>query len=256
MNDIRIGTCSWKYDSWKGLVYSQNKGINFLREYSKQYNTVEIDQWFWSLFKGNTVSLPKASTVCEYAASIPEGFLFTIKIPNSITLTHHYRTGKNEPLVVNPYFLSVDVMKKFLETLEPLIKHLGPLMFQFEYLNKMKMPNLTMFQERFGEFLHELPGEYQYGIEIRNPNYLTKEYFSFLKQENLGHVFLQGYYMPSIFDIYEKFKELLISPIVIRLHGGDRKDIEDKTGNRWEEVFKVLCHGFMFPKVTSDGSGS
>ena len=28
-----VGTCSWKYPSWKGLVYSQPKGINYLAEY-------------------------------------------------------------------------------------------------------------------------------------------------------------------------------------------------------------------------------
>jgi uncharacterized protein YecE (DUF72 family) len=43
---IRIGTCSWKYDSWKGIVYSESKSKNYLKEYSQKFNTVEIDQWF------------------------------------------------------------------------------------------------------------------------------------------------------------------------------------------------------------------
>ena len=48
---LRIGTCSWKYDSWKGIVYPDKEEINFLEEYSKHFNTVEVDQWFWSLFE-------------------------------------------------------------------------------------------------------------------------------------------------------------------------------------------------------------
>ena len=50
MAKIRIGTCSWKYDSWRGLVYRDQAKKNYLQEYSELYDTVEIDQWFWSLF--------------------------------------------------------------------------------------------------------------------------------------------------------------------------------------------------------------
>jgi uncharacterized protein YecE (DUF72 family) len=92
----RIGTCSWKYDSWRGLVYPEGKEINYLQEYSKQFSTVEVDQWFWSLFKG-TVVLPKAEGVMTYARSVPPGFIFGIKVPNSITLTHQDKKKQGNP---------------------------------------------------------------------------------------------------------------------------------------------------------------
>ena len=41
---IRIGTCRWKYDSWKGLVHSGEKGCNYFEEYSRHFSTVEVDQ--------------------------------------------------------------------------------------------------------------------------------------------------------------------------------------------------------------------
>jgi aspartyl-tRNA(Asn)/glutamyl-tRNA(Gln) amidotransferase subunit A len=41
---LRIGTCSWKYPSWRGLVYSEAPGINHLAEYSGKYDCVEVDQ--------------------------------------------------------------------------------------------------------------------------------------------------------------------------------------------------------------------
>ena len=233
---LRIGTCSWKYESWQGLVYPQTGNFNYLQEYSKHYDTVEIDQWFWSLFKNNTVVLPKASVVKDYAASVPTGFVCSIKVPNSITLTHQYNKQKNTPLLANPYFLSTELMEKFLRTIEPLGEHIGPLMFQFEYLNKNKMADLKVFLEKFGIFHQSLPEGYQYCVEIRNPNYLTNDYFDFLADHRLGHVFLQGYYMPSIFELYEKFKNKLVNTVVIRLHGGDRKDIEERTKNIWNEI--------------------
>lgn len=101
---IYIGTCSWKYPSWKGLVYSRAKPANYLAEYSSKYNCVEVDQWFWSLF-GASVVLPRADVVREYAASVPESFRFGIKVPNSITLTHHYNKGRKGPLIPNEHFV-------------------------------------------------------------------------------------------------------------------------------------------------------
>jgi uncharacterized protein YecE (DUF72 family) len=233
---IQIGTCSWKYDSWKGLVYSESQTINYLKEYSRRYSTVEVDQWFWSLFKGDVAVLPKPEVVKEYAASVPPGFVFSIKVPNSITLTHHYTKQKKSSLVPNPFFLSTELMERFIETIEPLGDHIGPLIFQFEYLNKNKMSGLSHFLEMFEVFKEGIPEGYRYCIEIRNPNFLKDEYFDFLSDLDLAHVFLQGYFMPSIFEVYEKFKGKIHDPVVIRLHGPDRKDIEERTKNFWNEI--------------------
>ncbi|MGB3212979.1 MAG: DUF72 domain-containing protein [Desulforhopalus sp.] len=238
---LRIGTCSWKYDSWQGIIYPENKPFNYLKEYSRHYNTVEVDQWFWSLFAGDKAVLPKPSVVQEYADSVPAGFQFGIKVPNSITLTHHYKKSKADPLAPNPRFLSVDLMNRFLERIEPLSRNMGPLMFQFEYLNKQKMPGgLKQFIDLFGDFAEQLPTGFQYSIETRNPNYLNRTYFDFLNSYgNHGgfhHVFLQGYYMPSIFDLYENHKDQLKKMAVIRLHGPDRKGIEKQTGKDWSQV--------------------
>ena len=237
-NLIRIGTCSWKYDSWEGLVYAREEGRNLLAQYSRRYSTVEVDQWFWSLFQSDTPVLPRAEVVREYAGSVPPDFVFSIKVPNSITLTHHYRKDKSSPLVTNPHFLSIGLMKRFLEAIEPLGDHIGPLMFQFEYLNKQKMPGLHHFLELFEVFLQGLPEGYRYCVEIRNPNWLRGEYFDFLADHDLGHVFLQGYYMPPIFGIYWQFREKLASPVIIRLHGGDRKDMEERTGEIWDRIIE------------------
>jgi hypothetical protein len=56
-----IGTCSWRYDSLQGIIYPESKPFNYLQEYSRHYKTVEVDQWFWSLFTGDKVVLP---TLC------------------------------------------------------------------------------------------------------------------------------------------------------------------------------------------------
>lgn len=236
MEHLYLGTCSWKYDSWRGILYSDREPINYLQEYSRHYKTVEIDQWFWSLFGKNKVVLPSPSTVQEYLESVPPDFKFSIKIPNSVTLTHFYQKNKKEPLVANPYFLSLELLKKFLDSIEPLKKNLGPLMFQFEYLNKQKMPSQTVFQEKFAHFVEHLPSEFHYAVEIRNPNYLNNEYFEFLRAHGLSHVFLQGYYMPSIVDLYKKFKTRLEQRVIIRLHGPERAEMEARSAGNWNQI--------------------
>jgi len=238
MGHIRIGTCSWKYDSWRGLVYSNKKPLNYLKEYSRKYNTVEIDQWFWSLFGINKIALPIPSVVNEYVKSVPSEFKFTIKIPNSITLTHFYKKTKQEPLIINPYFLSPELFKEFFGSIEKLKDQIGLLMFQFEYLNKQKMESQKIFQDKFKLFLEQIYPDIPYGLEIRNPNYLNNSYFEFLQKNNLAHVFLQGYYMPKVSDIYRQFKQYITSTTIIRLHGPDRSEIEKKSAGNWDKILE------------------
>ncbi|RKY92658.1 MAG: DUF72 domain-containing protein [Ignavibacteriae bacterium] len=235
---LRIGTCSWKYDSWRGIVYSDKEKINYLEEYSQIFNTVEIDQWFWSLFPPSKAVLPKGSIVESYKNSIPNNFLFTIKVPNSITLTHYYTRSKEEQLKPNPYFLSNDLFDEFIRILDPIKENIGCLIFQFEYLNKQKMDSLSEFQNKFTKFYGNLEADVSpIGIEIRNPNYINKSYFQFLFDLNITPVFLEGYYMPPVAKVYQDFKDYIKSLAVIRLHGPDRKGIEKLANDNWGKIY-------------------
>lgn len=240
MVELRIGTCSWKYPSWEGLVYSQAQGINYLFEYAQKYNTVEIDQWFWSLHSPGSLSLPEDNTVAEYVSSVPESFKFTVKTPNSITLTHYYKGKKSDPLTRNPHFLSPNLLDTFLEKIEPMKRYLGALMFQFEYLNKQKVSSQKEFLDKLHEFFSRAPSGYPYAIETRNPQYLNTEYFGFLKEHNLSHVFLQGYYMPYILKIYYNCRSYILDHemVVIRLHGPNRQKIEKKASGSWSKIIE------------------
>jgi len=241
-SSLKIGTCSWKYDSWKGLVYESGKSYrpqDYLADYAKKLDSVEVDQWFWSLFPG-AARLPEPRDVRLYAESVPDDFVFTIKAPNALTLTHFYakREGANPASAgaPNPYFLDLGLLEKFLDRLAPLKKKLGPIMFQFEYLNKKKMPSREAFFEAFGAFIQKAPSGFSWAVETRNPNYLTPDFFAFLEAQGLGFVYLDGYYMPPIGTVFETHKPRTAAFNVIRLHGGDRADIEKETGEVWNAV--------------------
>ena len=138
---LRVGTCSWKYDSWKGLYYDREKKyrpMDYLSDYARHLDSVEIDQWFWSLFPGG-LKLPDPGTVRSYGESVPDHFRFTVKAPNALTLTHFYsRQPKAHASFANrsnEHFLDHGLLNRFLETLAPLgrnhihrglLFHLGP----------------------------------------------------------------------------------------------------------------------------------
>lgn len=239
---LHIGTCSWNYPEWQEIgIYSQKqkKHYDYLREYAEHFNTAEVDQWFWSLEAPDSVRLPRSDDVEAYANLTPEDFTFSVKAPNAVILTHFYKQARKEfAEKPNPHFLSMKVMNSFLKSLKPLKEKIGVVMFEFEYLNKDKMPSLEAFFDRLGPFLDELPKDYQYSIEIRNPNYIKEEYFDFLKSHKTGHVFVDGYYMPPAYSVFEKFGKasLPTKTVVIRLLGSDRQGIEKKTRKHWTEV--------------------
>ena len=241
-NHLRLGTCSWKYDSWKGLVYDPDTNYHaddYLVDYGKHFNTVEIDQWFWSLFPA-AVKMPAPKTVSTYAASVPADFVFAVKAPNAITLTHFYaRQPKqhasfaNKP---NQHFLSVPLLERFLESLQGLGERLGPIMFQFEYLNRKKMPSPGAFFEQLDEFFEKAPTGYQYAIETRNPAFLSESFFQFFRARGIGFVLLDSYYMPPIEQAVAKNDIHTTDFSIIRLHGGDRSEVEKITDKSWKKI--------------------
>ncbi|NLF03297.1 MAG: DUF72 domain-containing protein [Anaerolineales bacterium] len=235
---LRLGTCSWKFPSWAGLVYSAPAGIDYLAEYAQRYNSVEVDQWFWSLFGVDKVRLPQWADAEAYRRSVPDDFRFSVKAPNSLTLTHLYSRGKTDPLEANPHFLSVELLESFLDAIEPLHDVLGPVMFQFEYLNQRKMRAQSDFQEQVARFAQALPRQHPYALETRNARYLNQSFFEFLNQHQLIPVLLQGYWMPPIEQTYTTWRSLIIQQpmTVIRLHGPDREGMEERTGKAWGRI--------------------
>jgi uncharacterized protein YecE (DUF72 family) len=237
MENVRIGTCSWKYPSWAGLVYSE-KPANFLREYAQKYSTVEVDQWFWSLFPAGDPKLPEPAVVEEYRASVPEHFHFTVKAPNSITLTHMYGKGKSPVRSANRFFLSAELTAGFLERLAPLGPTLGPVLFQFEYLNLRKMPSQMEFESKLSKFRKDLPENHQYAIEIRNDDYVNERFFDYLLDQSWELVLLQGYWMRSVVDVWARLERQIrrFRTVIFRLHGTGREEIEKETGNTWNRI--------------------
>ena len=238
MTELHLGTCSWKYPSWAGILYSAEKDIDYLFEYSQKLNAVEVDRWFWSLFERGAPRLPNPLDVLAYRRSVPDGFRFVVKAPNSITLTHQYRASKDAPLVGNPHFLCVDLFREFVDRIEAIRDALGPILLQFEYLNRQKMPSEEVFRERLAAFVRQLPTGLQYGVETRNPKYLSEDFLSFLRDLAVIPALISGYWMPPLPRVLMEHRQILSTfpAVVVRLMGADRRAIEQKTGQRWNKI--------------------
>lgn len=236
MAKLYIGTCGWKYESWRKLVYTDSTEINYLKEYSECYNTVMIDKWFYSLQGNNKVILPKLDTVAGFKNSVNKDFTFSVYIPNSITLTHLGSNINEEELVPNAHFLSANLMEEFLSILKPLKWNLGVLLFQFEYLNKQKVKSQYEMQGLLREFIPLLAENFRFAVETRNPSFLNEDYFQFMRDSKMGICFLQGFDMPDIFVLHKRYKDYIKDYCVIHLYGEDRKGIETKSGGEWNKI--------------------
>lgn len=222
---VRIGTCSWNYDSWVGLVYSKarRRAVDYLGEYSDSYDSVEVDSWFYKL--------PDPAEVEAYYRAVPASFGLSCKAPQ--LLTQAFRYGSLEP---NELFLSPALFAEFHGALEPFKDKIECIILEFEYMNKQKMAGPEAFRGRLARFLAAIPRDIPIGVECRNANYLDRGYFEFLSERGVSHVFSEKIYMPSIVALMDSFHGLFGGKIIIRLLGGDRKEIEKLSHERWNAI--------------------
>src|SRR5213593_880573 len=82
---LYVGCSGWSYSAWEGHFYP--KGLaskGYLRYYSQVFDYVEIDSSFYNA--------PTPLMTERWAKMTPEDFLFTAKVPKSIT--HDSRLGQ------------------------------------------------------------------------------------------------------------------------------------------------------------------
>lgn len=197
---VRLGTSSWNYPGWRGLVYHREyggKGVStrMLEEYAAfpLFGTVGIDSTFYAP--------PSEQTLQNYARRLPPGFPCVSKVWNQITV-HTYTKAQDPKRAgrVNADFLNPDV---FLEAVyEPYQRHFaghtGPFVFEFQQMGRGTGPSPEQFADRLDRFFGALPREGQYAVEIRTEEFLTPMYFAVLREHGVAHVFNSWTRMPPI----------------------------------------------------------
>ncbi len=154
-SEVRVGTSGWNYSHWREVFYPKNmKQPDWLSFYSGNFNTVEINATFYRL--------PKPEYVDNWAAAVPEDFIFSVK--GSRYLTHIKRLGDTgEPL------------DRFFDLIARLGSKAGPVLWQLP-------PQLKRSDDRLAAFAGALPGGWRNVFEFRHPSWFCPEVYGILER--------------------------------------------------------------------------
>ncbi len=207
--EIRVGTSAFTAAGWEGAFYPAGmQPRDFLSYYASRFDTVEVDSTYYRT--------PARSTVIGWANKTPPGFLFSLKIPQTITHEKCLEDCDEE-------------FKTFVETAEELGEEkLGPMLFQFPYFNRTRFKSGAEFLARLRPFLKKLPKAHRFAVEIRNKNWLDEKFTGLLREHNVALAVIDQAWMPGITDLTSRLDPITSNFTYVRWLG-DRKGIEEQT---------------------------
>ncbi len=157
--DIRIGTSGWHYDHWMGRFYPEKlPKTKWLQHYAQHFNTVEINNTYYHL--------PRATTVENWRAQAPPGFLYTVKANRYITHMKKLRDAGDE-------------VRRFFEVIDLFGPTLGPILYQLP-------PSLHKNLELLDAFIKLLPPNSAAVFEFRHPSWYEQDTFDLLNSHRAG----------------------------------------------------------------------
>jgi uncharacterized protein YecE (DUF72 family) len=213
---ILLGTSSFTAAGWEGSFYPIGmRSKDFLRHYSSQFQTVEIDSTFYGT--------PAASTVINWNEKTPRDFIFAVKVPQVIT---------HEKVLVDcePEF------DEFIERMHLLGEKLGPMLLQFPKFDKWVLKSPDEFRARLQSFFKraaDLNGD-RFAVEIRNKDWLDARLTDLLREHKVALALTDTSFMPRPWELKQKF-DLVTADFAYVRWLGDRKGIEKQT-TTWDKT--------------------
>jgi uncharacterized protein YecE (DUF72 family) len=158
--NVLAGTSGYAFKEWKGSFYPEDLADDeMLRFYASRFPIVEINNTFYRL--------PKEKVLLEWAARVPDTFVFAIKASQRIT--HHARLKPE----------SAELVEYLLRTTSTLGSRLGPILFQLP-------PNLKKDADRLRAFLAILPAGRRFTIEFRHESWFDDEIYAALRDRDIA----------------------------------------------------------------------
>lgn len=225
---LHLGTSSFSTPDWRGVFYPKGtEAHEFLGHYATIFRTVEIDAtWHF---------MPNPRTVEAWARKVPDDFVFSAKVPK--TITHEKQLAGCE-----------EEWEYFLQTMSVLGPKLGPLLFQFPYFAKRKDPQEHAtgdgFRRRLEGFLPRLPESMRFVIEIRNPTWLNESLTELLRSRKIALALIDYVTMPRPAQWLERCDPVTADFSYIRFLGDHhamdnlvaRRREEGKKRSDWDEL--------------------
>lgn len=144
-----IGCTGWGMKEWKGTYYPEKtKSEDFLYEYGKQFNTIELNSTHYGT--------PKQEVLEKWYGSTPSDFKFCPKIHKAIS--HRKTLGIDSDIIEN----TINLYSILNDKLGPIFMQLPP------YFDGSRMKDLEAFFEVF-------PQDIDLSIELRHPSWFEDE---------------------------------------------------------------------------------
>lgn len=191
---LRLGTSSWSFPGWQGLVWGKAYGEPTLARrgltaYHRHplLNTVSLDRAFYRPLD--------VATYAGLAAQVPPGFRFVVKAPALVTDATLREPGSGKPVQPNPGFL--DPQRAVAEAVLPAARGLGPafgaLVFQLSPLPLVWLadePRLhaalaALFEAVTQALQAEGAASTLVALELRDPELLTPALARLLKSHGV-----------------------------------------------------------------------
>ncbi|OJW13407.1 DUF72 domain-containing protein [Mucilaginibacter sp. 44-25] len=167
--EVHVGCAKWGRKEWVGQIYPpKTKDANFLDEYVKHFNCIELNATFYQVYGPDTIGKWK-----EKATANPD-FKFCPKFSQSIS---HIRRLKN----------AEDITTSFYEGITAFGEKLGPLFLQLsDNFTPKSLPELTAY-------LEHLPTDIPVYVELRHKNWFAEPdtrdaVFNLFKRLHIGAV--------------------------------------------------------------------
>jgi uncharacterized protein YecE (DUF72 family) len=217
--NLHLGTSSWSFPGWVGIVYSQLYTAAVLARYGLAayakhplLNAVNLDSTFY-----RTVT---AEQLARYAADVPESFRFIAKAYAGVTASPESALVSRrhlEPVFLDAHFAARAVVKPLVEALGA---RLGAILFQFSPLGPLYTRAPGAFIERLERFLKALPAGPVYAVELRDPEILGERYEHALRVTGAVHCNNVHSRMPPVDS---QVSDTSTGPLLVRwmLHPGE-----------------------------------
>lgn len=202
---IYVGTSSWKYPGWLGLLYTRSRyeyrgrfaetrfERDCLREYAETFRTV--------CFDGAYYGFPEERKLQEMAEQVPDNFRFAFKVTDEITIKRFPslpRFGARGGLA-NEHFLNAPLfVDRVLGPLAAIRPKVGPVIFEFSKFHAGEYAGVGDFVADLDRFLGALPPGWSFGVELRNRKWLVPEYLACLRRHGVAHTFNSWTDMPPV----------------------------------------------------------
>lgn len=208
MHPVRIGTCGWSYPEWKGVFYSDGLASgDFLSHYAERYAVVEVDSTFYRP--------PSVKMVEGWRDKTPEGFGFSLKVPQTITHEKILRHCEGE-------------LAGFLAAVRLLENKLLCCVLQFNYFNRSAFTSLDQFLERLDPFLAAWPKDVPVAVEVRNKAWMTQKLADCLRLHQAAWVLPDQAWMPAPLSVVQKL-DVVTGPFAYVRLLGDRAAVDALT---------------------------